>query len=486
MNSRVSKSRYKRLLPKLRDELLDAQARLHQNKSFALALILTGVPTAGRSETVNELLEWLDPKHISVHAFNTPDREDRRRPTLWRYWRALPARGRMTFYFGGWYSEYLSMALHCPNKARRLGERMFERIRSLETMLGADGVRVVKVDLHTDAKTQRKRLARLSADPLTRWRVTREDRWLAKHHKAVARAAARVVEATDQAAAPWHVIDGTDEEYRLLTVGRVLRDELRKALRRSPTEVKGRSPQRTSTRAASPSVAKPAGALTDEEYEVVLANLQGRLASLTRRPRFDRRALVLAFEGMDAAGKGGAIRRITQALDARQYQVIPISAPTAEEQGYPYLWRFWRDVPERGAISIYDRSWYGRVLVERVRGLTPDVDWRRAYEEIREFELELTEHGVTLAKFWLDVSKDEQLQRFRARESDSLRRFKVDKEDWVNRRHYDAYRAAAAEMIERTHAESARWTLVHADDKKMARLVVLKTVCETLEQAIER
>ena len=376
MNSRISKSRYKRLLPKLRDELLDAQARLRQNKSFALALILTGVPTAGRSETVNELLEWLDPKHISVHAFNAPDREDRRRPTLWRYWRTLPARGRMTFYFGGWYSEYLSMALHRPNKARRLGERMFERIRSLETMLAADGVHVVKIDLHTDAKTQRKRLARLSADPLTRWRVTREDRWLAKHHKAVARAAARVVEATDQAAAPWHVIDGTDEEYRLLTVGRVLRDELRKALRQSPTEMKVRRPQRSSTRAASPSVATPAGALTDKEYEVALANLQGRLASLTRRPRFGRRALVLAFEGMDAAGKGGAIRRITQALDARQYQVIPISAPTAEEQSYPYLWRFWRDVPELGA-DLDLRSFMVRPRPRRTRS-RPDAGGRLA------------------------------------------------------------------------------------------------------------
>jgi polyphosphate:AMP phosphotransferase len=486
MSPRVSKSRYERLLPKLRNELLDAQARLREDGSFALALILTGVPAAGRSETVNELLEWLDPKHISVHALRAPDREDRQRPPLWRYWRTLPARGRMAFYFGGWYSEYLALALHRPGKARRLSERLFERIRSLETMLAADGVRVVKLHLHTDAKTQRKRLARLSADPLTRWRATREDRWLAKHHKQVARASARVVKATDQAAAPWHVIDGTDEEHRLLTVGRVLRDELRKTLRQASAKKKARSPRRSSNRRATLPLTAPATAQTDEEYEIALANLQGRLASLTRRTRFGRHALVLAFEGLDAAGKGGAIRRITHALDARQYQVIPVGAPTAEESSYPYLWRFWRYVPELGSITIYDRSWYGRVLVERVRGLTPEADWRRAFAEIREFELELTEHGVALAKFWLDVSKEEQLERFRAREADSLRRFKVDKEDWANRRCYDAYRSAAAEMIKRTDAESARWTLIAADDKKMARLAVLKTVCEAVERALDR
>jgi AMP-polyphosphate phosphotransferase len=458
---------------------------LRQDGSFALALILTGVPTAGRTETVNELLEWLDPKHISVYAFNAPDRDDRQRPSLWRYWRTLPARGRMAFYFGSWYSDYLSLALHRPHKAQRLCERMLERVRRLETMLAADGVRVVKIHLHTDATTQRKRLARLSADPLTRWRVTREDRWLVQHHKAVARTSAEIVGATDQAAAPWHVIDATDEEYRLLTVGRVLRNELRKALHESSRPLKPRRLRPSSTRTASLSVAPAAKVLTDEQYDIALASLQGRLALLTRRPRFGRRALVLAFEGMDAAGKGGAIRRITQALDARQYQVISVGAPTAEERSYPYLWRFWRHVPELGSISIYDRSWYGRVLVERVRGLTPEVDWRRAYEEIREFELQLTEHGVAVAKFWLDVSKEEQLKRFRARESDSLRRFKVDKEDWVNRRHYNAYRSAADEMIARTHAKSACWTVVPADDKKAARLVVLETVCDAVERALE-
>jgi polyphosphate kinase 2 (PPK2 family) len=184
---------------------------------------------------------------------------------------------------------------------------------------------------------------------------------------------------------------------------------------------------------------------------------------------------------MDAAGKGGAIRRITHALDARQYQVVPVSAPTPDELLYPYLWRFWRHIPAGGSITIFDRSWYGRVLVERVRDLTPDADWRRAYAEIVEFERQLTEHGLLVAKFWLSVSKEEQLKRFKERDDDPLKRFKVDREDWANRRYYDAYQTAAAEMIRRTDSDDAKWTIVPADDKKQARLTVLEAVCETLE-----
>ena len=219
----------------------------------------------------------------------------------------------------------------------------------------------------------------------------------------------------------------------------------------------------------------------DDEYDRELERLQGQLALLTRRSKFRERGLVLAFEGMDAAGKGGAISRITRALDARQYQVVPVSAPTAEERSYPYLWRFWRDVPARGHIAIFDRSWYGRVLVERVRGFAAPADWRRAYDEICEFERELLEHGLIVAKFWLQVSKAEQLRRFKARDEDPLKRFKVDPEDWANRTFYDAYQAAAAEMVLRTNTRQSRWHVVPADDKKSARLHVLQVVCETVE-----
>jgi AMP-polyphosphate phosphotransferase len=480
MNARARD--YERLKPALNDELLARQLDTRKLAKFSIAVIVTGVPSAGRSETVNKLIEWLDPKYVSVRAFGEDD-ADSSHPPLWRYWRALPAFGRIAFYFWGWYGEYLDSALEDSRKAKRRAQRQLERIRQLETMLRADGVRIIKIHLDLDADTQRERLKKLRSDKLTRWRVTPEDLWLARHHKAFRKAIARCRAASDQPAARWHLIDGADEDYREVRVGELLRDEMRVGLEQAQKSVRARA-----TKAAKPPPLRRdrIRKIDDDDYDRELEQLQGKLALLTRRSKFRKHGLVLAFEGMDAAGKGGAIRRITHALDARQYQVVPVSAPTAEERLYPYLWRFWRDVPERGHIAIFDRSWYGRVLVERVRGFATPADWRRAYAEICEFEHQLTEHGLVVAKFWLQVSKTEQLRRFKARDEDPLKRFKVDPEDWTNRSLFDAYQLAAAEMVQRTQSPEARWHVVPADDKKSARLHVLRVVCETIEAALER
>jgi polyphosphate:AMP phosphotransferase len=474
---------YRQLVPALRDDLLAAQLEMRKAAKFSIALIVSGVPTAGRSETVNRLIEWLDPKYITVRAFGA-DEDENGHPAMWRYWRVLPAYGRIAFYFVGWYSDYMATGLHDSRNVKQRAKRQLARIRQLEAMLTADGVRVVKVHLDLDADTQRKRLKKLRADKLTRWRVTKEDLWLARHHKMVRKAIERCLDASDQPPARWHVIDGSDEDYREVRVGEILRDEMLIGLEHAKLPVQVR-PNKASKAQALPRV-RIEKVDDDEQYDLELEKLQGQLALLTRRARFRKHGLVLAFEGMDAAGKGGAIRRITRALDARQYQVVPTSAPTPEERSYPYLWRFWRDVPERGHIAIFDRSWYGRVLVERVRGFTAAPDWRRAYDEICEFERQLTEAGLIVAKFWLQVSKAEQLRRFKARDENPLKRFKVDPEDWTNRTFYDAYQSAAAEMVSRTHKPDARWNIVPADDKKSARLHVLRVVCETIEAALDQ
>jgi polyphosphate:AMP phosphotransferase len=481
---RLSKAEYEQRLPRLRDELLSVQTEMRQSSSCAVALILAGVPAAGRSESVNHLLEWLDPKHVSVHALGAPDEESRERPFLWRYWQVLPPRGRMTFYFTGWYADYLDAAMGRQRKRRDHERRMAERIVHLERMLARDGVRTLKIFLNIDAKTQRERIARLRKGKLTRWRVTREDRRYVRHHKLLDRVALQCRKLTSHRDAPWHVVDGTDEEYRLLTVGELLRDEMRAALRRGGRKAKAKSPRPAHARSSGLRTLPVPKELSKDDYDHELETLQGRLALLVRRRRFARYALVLAFEGMDAAGKGGAIRRVTHALDARQYQVVPVSAPTAEESSYPYLWRFWRHVPKLGSIAIFDRSWYGRVLVERVRGFAAEPDWQRAYDEIVEFERQLTERDIVVAKFWLQVSKAEQLKRFEARDSDPLKRFKVDKEDWINRKSYADYQRAAAEAIRRTDAPEASWSIIDADDKKRARLQILEVICETLERRL--
>lgn len=472
----------KRALTKLRDELLELQFELRHSKRAAIALIVTGAPSAGRSESVNELLEWLDPKYVRVHAFGKPDVAERQRPPMWRYWLTLPELGRMAFYFSGWYADVVTEA-HGAGKRGLASKRAIARIRQLETMLVADGVKVVKVHLHIDRRTQRERLKCLLRDPLTSWRVTEEDRWLAKHYATATRVAKRCIRETQQRVAPWHIVDGSDSKQRLIDVAKVLRDAMKQAT--APAAKRQITSRRQATATAGPLPKVKATRLDDDVYETELATLQGRLARAVRSEAFRKRGLVLAFEGLDAAGKGGAIRRITHALDARQYQVVPVSAPSPEEALHPYLWRFWKQVPERGEIAIFDRSWYGRVLVERVRGFTSARDWRRAYEEINEFERQLAECGLVVAKFWLAVGKSEQLKRFKNREEDRLKRFKVDQEDWVNRRHYDAYQQAASDMIRLTDLPDAPWHVIDADEKKHARLEVLRNVCAAIERRME-
>jgi AMP-polyphosphate phosphotransferase len=481
---RPTREEYALELPRLRDRLLEAQFGLKRQRDRAVVMVVTGIPAAGRSEVVNELLGWLDPKLVTVYGFKAPNDVERERPPLWRYWRIMPPRGRIAILHAGWYQELLDEAVRLARASRRLPpalDRAVERIRQLERMLVADGVAVAKVHLHVAPGTQVKRLERLAADRTTRWRVAAEDRWMARHYRPVERAFEHCLEATDQRCAPWRLIDGTDRQHRALEVGRCLLRAIDDPL---PAVSDGRRAASSAARRIALTTRTRGVALTDDEYHRQLEELQGRLALLSRRRRFDRHAVVVAFEGMDAAGKGGAIRRVTAALDARQFRVVPVSAPTPEESARPYLWRFWFHLPPRGNYTVFDRSWYGRVLVERVRGLTPPRDWRRAYDEIVEFERQLAEHQVVVVKFWLAVGRATQLERFEKRDRDPLKRFKVDPEDWANREHWVAYQRAAHEMIARTDSSHAPWAVIPADDKRFARLAVLRTIADRVTTAL--
>jgi len=477
------KQDYASCLPTLRDALLHAQVLLQKERPFAIALIVTGIPTAGRSETANQFLEWMNPKYIRVHALEEPQKAMRLRPSMWRFWNTMPARGEIAIYFTGWYEDYVLPALLDGKKAQHRERRAIERIRQLEAMLIRDRVRVVKLHLHVDEKLQKERIRNLRKSKLTQWRLTDEDLWLARHYKRVDRVYRRCLDATSSPVAPWHVIDGSDHERRAFETGTLLLNEIELALKRPKPAASAPKPVKAEGVKSYPSH-QDGAEVVDDDYDVELEKLQGRLALLTRDRRFAKHGAVLAFEGMDAAGKGGAIRRVTGALDARQYQVVPVSAPSPEEVARPYLWRFWRAVPRRGELTIYDRSWYGRVLVERVRDLAAEGDWRRAYDEINEFELQLAEGGLVVVKFWLALGKDEQLKRFNARDADPLKAFKVDPEDWANRRFYDDYQVAASDMIGKTDTQHAPWVVVPADDKKYARLKVLRSVCEEIEKAL--
>lgn len=484
---RLTRLEYQHALPKLQDRLLESQFELRKGQARAVALIVTGVPAAGRSEVVNDLLGWLDPKFVRTYGFRAANDVERERPPLWRYWRAIPPRGRIAILHAGWYEDFLRRSILEPGRSVALARREVERIRRLERMLVADGVAVAKVHLHVGPELQRKRMRRLRADRTTRWRVTAEDQWLARNYGRVERVLEHCLDATDQDCARWHLIDGSDRQHRALEVGRVLLAGIEGRLGAGPEHEALPAPAVLRRRAGQVKLPTThrGPPIVEEDYDRELEALQGRLALQSRRKRFAKHAVVVVFEGMDAAGKGGAIRRITAALDARQYQVIPISAPTAEETVRPYLWRFWLHLPPRGNYTLFDRSWYGRVLVERVRGLAAKRDWQRAYAEINEFELGLAEHGVIVAKFWMSVSQGEQLARFEERDRNPLKRFKVDPEDWINREAWKQYETAAREMFVLTHTRHAPWAIVPADDKRHARLEVLRRLCERIESAFD-
>ncbi|MFO0684463.1 MAG: polyphosphate:AMP phosphotransferase [Sandaracinus sp.] len=489
----LAREKFRAEVPALREALLEAQAELLEKKSFSALVIIGGVDGAGKGETVNTLNEWMDPRHIHTHALGAPSDEEAARPAPWRFWRALPPKGKIGIFFGSWYTQPIIARTYGQTRAPELDQSLEEIVR-FEKMLHDEGVVVLKLWFHLSKAQQKKRLRALSKDPRTAWRVTDTD-W--KHFKlyddfrAVSEHALR---ATSTGHATWHVIEGLDARYRELTAGRLVLETLRARLDAPPApppvrKKKAKLAIETTKKGEGPPNLLRALDLkrrvAKAKYDEQLEALQGKIALLTRHPRFRETGLVVVFEGVDAAGKGGAIRRITQALDARHYRVHPVAAPSSEERAQPYLWRFWRNVPPLGEVAIFDRSWYGRVLVERVEGFCSDADWQRAYSEINDFEARLSDRGLMVVKFWLHVDPAEQLKRFQERKATGFKRFKITAEDWRNREKWPAYEIAACDMFDQTSTASAPWTLVPANDKRVARLLVLETLADRLSKAIE-
>ena len=485
----IDKATYDKQEPRLRADLLDAQYDMGALKKYAVIILVNGVNGAGKGETVNLLNAWMDPRHIQTHAFPPPSDEERERPFMWRFWRALPPKGKIGILFGNWYTDPIVNRVRKITKAADL-DQSIEGINRFEKMLADEGTLILKVWMHLSKEAQKQRLKALEKNKETRWRVTKTDWEHFALYDKFRTVSERVLRHTSTGHAPWIVVEGADEHYRSLTVANILLDALRKRQKIEQTRGwKVRSaaaplPQALDARDLINSLDMSL-ALSKKHFEKELEKYQGRLNLLTRHPKFKARSLIVVFEGSDAAGKGGSIRRITGALDARQYQIIPVAAPTEEERAQPYLWRFWRQVPRIGRITIFDRSWYGRVLVERVEGFAQEVDWMRAYAEINDFEDQLVRSGAIVVKFWLAITAEEQLKRFKEREKTRFKRFKITEEDWRNRKKWDDYERAVCDMIDRSSTEIAPWTRVEANDKYHARIKVLKTLCDRLEDALK-
>jgi polyphosphate:AMP phosphotransferase len=481
----VEKADYKEQVPALRSALLDAQRRL-ATSDFSVLIIVAGVPAGGKSEVVDLMLDWLDARGIETHYLRKPTQEEKVHPPMWRYWRALPARGRIGIFYGGWDLAGVYEVLRGKMESAAL-DHAVERHIEFQRMLVRENTLVLKLWLHLSKDAVRKRIKKLADDPARSWRLAPDEQRLVKRYDAFRPLAEHLLRRSSTAEAPWHVIDAEDRRYRNLTIGQTLLDALNRRLEIS-AKLERPKPQPLVLHPQTPNVIrslKPLPVIAKKAYKAKLEELQGLLGHKTRKLRRKKRSLILVFEGPDAAGKGGAIRRLIAAMDARIYRVISVSAPTDEEKAHPYLWRFWRHLPSHGHVTIYDRSWYGRVLVERIEGFALPEEWQRAYGEINDFEEQLTEAGVIVIKFWLAIQPEVQLERFQHRQQTPYKQYKLTHEDWRNRAKWNSYEAAACDMIEATSASQAPWVLIEADDKKLARLKVLETVVNRLSQEID-
>ena len=484
----IAAERYAAEVPALRESLLEAQFDLLQSKRFEVILIIAGMDGAGKGEAVNLLNEWMDPRHIQTQAPGAPNALEQERPPMWRYWRALPPKGRIGIFFDALYTEAISDRVYDRSSNAELDQAL-ERIKRFETMLVDEGALVLKFWFHLARKDQKKRFENLEKDAATRWRVTKADWRNHEHYPDIRKVAERALRQTSSAEAPWIVIEGRDFRYRNLTLGTTLLSALQHRLQEDLAEM-----PRTTIPPIQPRIDQLnllrcldlSQSLEKMAYEKQLAHWQGELNRLSRRGKFGKLSVVVVFEGNDAAGKGGSIRRVTGALDARSYQVVSVAAPTDEERAHPYLWRFWRHLPGRGRLVVFDRSWYGRVLVERVEGYCSEADWMRAYPEINDFEEQLVRNRTVVVKFWLATSREEQLRRFQEREQTAFKQFKMTEDDWRNREKWDLYEPAICDMIDRTSTQIAPWTLIEANDKHFARVKILQTLCQQIEAAMKR
>ncbi len=521
LNRSTKKRDYKERLPELQQRLYALEQTLLEARIPTL-IIFEGWATTAKANAIGVLMRRLDPRGVRVHSITPPRTYEMQYPWLHRFWLKTPSYGQMSIFDRSWYRQVLAQRTH-KRLTTAEWHRHCEDIVSFERQLASDGAVLLKFWLHISQQKQRYRLRRLEASRLTAWQVTDDDHWQNRHYRRVSDAIEDLMARTDTPYAPWIVLPATNKRYAHLTILETLINRLDARLgvqttpyppSEAPLDSNGFSFRRelmaaqddaaahrvknyaltlpssasitdaTVAQLPSPGILRRVDLtrkLEDKKYERKLVRLQAKLHLLGYQVYQQKRPVVLVFEGWDAAGKGGAIQRITETIDPRSYTVHSISAPTGEDRAHHYLYRFWRRLPERGTIAIFDRSWYGRVLVERIEGFAHTNEWQRAYAEINEFERQLIEFGAIVCKFWLHISPEEQLRRFEERQNVPYKTWKLTEEDWRNREKWDAYEQATDEMLLRTSTPSAPWTIIEAEDKRFARIKVLRTVVKRLE-----
>ena len=500
LEKKMEKEEYRKYMDILTPKLGRLQ-RECQERKIPVMIAFEGYGAAGKGVQIAELIQGLDPRGFQVYPVKNETEEEKMHPFLWRFWTKMPAKGRIAIYDSSWYRKVLVDRFD-GNTTEEEVERAYRSICSFEEQLTADGMIIIKIFLAIDKKEQKKRLDKLLDSRETAWRVSKGDLERNRHFRTYQEMNEEMLLRTDSAYAPWHIVEATDRKFATVKiysiVTQVLESKIKEAeetIRRAQScqltvkEMEDRVPSvSVEEQALKESVLTKADlslSYTKEEYKEKLPKLQKKLKKLHGELYRHRIPVVLGFEGWDAGGKGGAIKRLTQKMDPRGYVVHPTASPNDIEKAHHYLWRFWTDMPKAGHVTIFDRTWYGRVMVERIEGFCSKAEWQRAYKEINDMERDLAEAGAVVLKFWMQIDKDEQARRFKERQENPEKQWKITDEDWRNREKWEQYEEAVNEMLIRTSSPHAPWIVVEGNCKYYARIKVLETVVEAIEKKLE-
>lgn len=482
-SERPEEDELKARLKAVKEKLAGQQMQIKEHKIPVLVLV-EGWGTAGKGSLIGQMIQNIDPRFFKVATMDKPTEEESRKPFLCRYFARIPEAGKFMFLDSGWMDEVVRARVHGEMEQKTYEQRI-DSIRRFERQLTDNGYLVMKFFCHISEKEQKKRIDGLLEDIDTKWRVSENDKWQNKHYEKCMDVFGHYLEDTNTPSAPWYIIDAKSRKWALLQALETLTQGIEIALQNQSLAVP--LLQNVFPLVKMPKLSEIAldPAIEEREYKEELDKLQNQLKELHNRLYRKKVPVIIVYEGWDAAGKGGNIKRITEALDPRGFEVHPIASPEPHEKARHYLWRFWTRLPKTGHIAIFDRSWYGRVMVERLEGFCSENDWRRAYNEMNEFEKELHDWGAVIIKFWVQIDKDTQLERFTDRQNTPEKQWKITDEDWRNREKWDAYEAAVNEMIQKTSTVYAPWHILESVDKKYARIKALKTVIEELQKALK-
>ena len=469
-------------------EQLGELQRVCREKKIPVMIAFEGYGAAGKGLQIGNLIQALDPRGFKVYAVKNETEEERMRPFMWRFWTKIPEKGRIAIFDTSWYRRVMIERFEGKTPEKEL-EKDFESIRAFEKQLTDDGMVIIKLFLKIDRKEQKKRFEKLLVSKDTAWRVSKGD--LKRNHdfKEYKAINEEMLRKTDADYAPWTVINATKKKEAKVAVYQAVIQAMEEAVARKELEEKGSLEKKTEVkRETAESILAKADlskSMPKEVYEERLKELQKKMEHLHGELYRRRIPVVLGFEGWDAGGKGGAIKRLTSHMDPRGYVVNPTASPSDTEKAHHYLWRFWRAMPKAGHIAIFDRTWYGRVMVERIEGFCTEKEWKRAYGEINAMEQDLVNAGAIVLKFWMQIDKDEQARRFEARQENPKKQWKITDEDWRNREKWDQYEVAVEEMLEKTSMPHAPWIVVEGNDKYYARIKVLECVTEAIEKRLK-